>query len=764
MNSEEILYFNGIKAATGKPGLRPQTVEDLNAHLKGETRVSADSDREVLERKLARDRHMAEKITAIVRLLAEQSVTDAHRDEAWHERWLTTLAKTLAEAILGPSYTKPEQLDALKYRLRHHTLDKLVKITEHLVKGEAAALAKLLLVDQDEEPENFQALKDRLKQDAEDKFLDMHENLFTEDTLQTLATEAETRRAWIDDLMTHLAHVPITPLRALGYTESAIGEDKFRYVISTPLKSLVNGLKSSSFSELIALATKLEAEDMGTWDGLLAVLQDGLKDLRDGSAALWQTLFDALDKWREAMRDYVSHLGLIEGINPMDLSEAGWGVIFPYEDPHSEHPKVPLIKEKLKPLLDLRKQQAGERYHEYEGENGYLFNDAAAAFITRQGANVSDPVNPEKVPYYLLIVGSPEEIPFHFQYQLDVQYAVGRIYFDERADTDHPFETYAHYARSVVAAEREAGTQPACETEGLPQLKATFFGVSHDEATRKSAEHLVAPLVTRFEAKGDMLDAPWDIVSVMRDAATKEALYDLMRGKTRPAFLFTASHGVEFDKDDPETQRRTQGAILCQNWKGGKVLPDAYLSANDFTEEDNLAGLIAFFFACYGAGTPRYDAYSKQVFKRKRETIADEPFIAGLPAAMLSRPKGGALAVIGHVERAWSASFLGEAQHEHVEVFESMIERLLKGYRVGYAMEYFNARYAALSTELTAIIDSWELSPSPREMAEKWLANNDARGYIVIGDPAVRLPVVKNPPEAFKRTADASSEADDFWF
>jgi hypothetical protein len=101
--------------------------------------------------------------------------------------------------------------------------------------------------------------------------------------------------------------------------------------------------------------------------------------------------------------------------------------------------------------------------------------------------------------------------------------------------------------------------------------------------------------------------------------------------------------------------------------------------------------------------------------------------------------------VIGHVERAWGSSFLGPRQSEQIAVFQSAVERLLKGHPVGSAMEYFNTRYAALSTELTHALelaeDGFGPAPDPCEIAGMWTANNDARGYIVVGDPAVRLPV-----------------------
>jgi hypothetical protein len=206
---------------------------------------------------------------------------------------------------------------------------------------------------------------------------------------------------------------------------------------------------------------------------------------------------------------------------------------------------------------------------------------------------------------------------------------------------------------------------------------------------------------------------------------------------------------MEFPKDDPmNRQLRHQGALLCQDWQGpeagrGEVPPDHYLAGEHLASDANLGGLIAFFFACYSAGTPRFDEYYKQGFRDSGKTIADRPFVAALPRAMLGRPEGGALAVVGHVERAWGTSYLGPRQSQQLAVFEGAVERLLKGHPVGSAMEYFDGRYAALSTELTTEIQEIESYGRRRDdyaLAELWTANNDARGYIVIGDPAVRLP------------------------
>jgi hypothetical protein len=735
--SQDLLYFNGVNGDSGTYGLPPMTAQDLSDRIL--TNSAAEAKRlKDLEDKLRQITANTKTTVDLVRLLAERLAQELEGTAPPAGDWLGPFAQKLIETILGKQHVEKGNVLELELKLRQDLVEALGQIVRLLADKRNQELAAFLL---NKDPDNSSDLKEKLKDDAQHKLADLQRNRLSDGNAQALANDATSRAAWLDAVARELKELPIESLRQIKDVST---------VITAPLGKLVPALQALPVDPpshwpqaLIADMQQLAQSSSTQWPQVIDAWLAGSSALTGdvGNRVNWSDLLHALNEWLDELGRQVGHLAVVSWVDPKRLDQAGWGIIFPARmDAHRRE----AIKAQLKPLLDLRQEQAqvkSEDYYQvYEGSQGYRPDETAGSFLLRFGAKASEPANPENVPYYLLLVGSPEEIPFQFQYQLDVQYAVGRIDFGDDLDA------YANYARSVVAAEQSEFAQP-------PQI--TFFGAQNpgDTATQLSAQYLVEPLYQHFKSQADL---PWQIEKVSPQDAKKARLLGLLK-ENPPALLFAASHGLEFDAAEADKQRQFQGALVCSEWDGkpGKVPPSSYLAGKDIRDAGdlNLRGMIAFFFACFGAGTPRYDEYYKQAFKKQGKVIAERPFVADLPKAMLSLSHGGALAVVAHVERAWATSFLAESpsktpaskvrQGEHVGVFASAIRQLLDGHPLGSAMEYFNIRYAALSTELTALMDA-PMDPNPYELAEKWTANNDARGYVVLGDPAVRLRTASN--------------------
>ncbi len=412
-------------------------------------------------------------------------------------------------------------------------------------------------------------------------------------------------------------------------------------------------------------------------------------------------------------------MGLMRG-DPRDIEQAGWGVIFAQNDEKADG-----VRAALDPLLTLRRNQVGEilahRYQEYIGDYGFQPGDTKRRFLSRHGVGAGT-VDPDQMPYYLLIVGEPETIPWEFQYKLDMQYAVGRLWFET-------LEEYERYARSVVSVETSRQARAKSVAIFAPQHEG-------DHPTELTLLHLATPLAERIEKTG----TGWTVRRVLGEEATKANLLRILNNDGPPDLLFTAGHGLWYPNGSPDQLAR-MGALVYQDWPGhgcGRApRPEDFFGADDLGGVD-LSGLVSFHFACYSAGAPAIGD-----FPIARTRTAPRAFVSLLPRRQL---QAGALAVVGHVDSGFESSIELPGAGRHIEVFEDFVDRLLlKGHPVGSAKENFGARYADLMSDLGAELEE-EKRGMPRDdnlVADLWIHSRDARNYVILGDPAVRL----GPPE-----------------
>ncbi len=333
-------------------------------------------------------------------------------------------------------------------------------------------------------------------------------------------------------------------------------------------------------------------------------------------------------------------------------------------------------------------------------------------------------------PFYVLIVGGPDLIPFRFQARLDTAAAVGRLDLDTTGDV-------RAYVDKVLRHER--ATTPPTGREAL------FFATDGgpEDATYFSHHYLAAPLAEHAQKLGMKVQRVFDA------DASKHRLLAVQ--SEQPALVFTATHGVEAGKYASfDEKRRLNGAICCEQ-ENGSTFEESLLTAADVPPK--LAfyeGSIFFQFACFGYGTPAESDFHHWT-DGGVDLNAPSDFTAALPKRLVSHPSGP-LAVVAHLDLAWlhgfddpSAPHPIDGSHPRITPFATAISRLVEFQPVGFAMSDFNQRFDLTNAQLASTVDRLQrgrLADTPElrgRIADVFVLRTDAQNYMVLGDPAVRL-------------------------
>jgi hypothetical protein len=403
---------------------------------------------------------------------------------------------------------------------------------------------------------------------------------------------------------------------------------------------------------------------------------------------------------------------------PEQIGKQGWGVVVP------EGPRGDQLLKSIDPLKRFRTQVQGSREYIYRVPHA-LGLDAHAWVRDNFESKAED-----KRPRYLLVLGNPREVSLDLQRALAPLAGVGRLDF---TDDTH----YGSYAEKAIAA----------ETPTRDELRASvYLGDDGSPATTSAESQLILPCM---RALGELVEERQTRLTKHQHVRGDKT--DLVKCANQADLLFTVSHGLG-DKMKYDERTKMQGALLA-----GEEL----FSGDDVEKGEFLRGGMWMMIACYGLGTPQFSTYRSwiaQTHERKGladldlETITageladdESPFIADLPRKALANPDGP-LAIIGHMDLAWSYSYMQDGQPRFDRLFESL-RSLLRELPVGFALEKLMQQCVYASDQLASLYEHERDRErgkakevlEPQRIPRAWMLRQDLRGYMLLGDPATRL-------------------------
>jgi hypothetical protein len=432
--------------------------------------------------------------------------------------------------------------------------------------------------------------------------------------------------------------------------------------------------------------------------------------------------------------EYRSILEQVPEPNKADPLAVYWTYLISNKDPLKDK-----IISTIRPLAEFREMIKPDEPLIFNDEQPDKWNDWFEQ-VYKKGDPMSEP------PHYVLIIGTPELIPFDFQSFLGIAASVGRLDFS--SPEEDFIASLQAYVEKLIRIENKAN-------EGYASVKsdATIFAPDWGpkDPTHYSHFYMADPLANKIKS-----NFGFTTNTIMSINATKTKLKgSLMTSKS--ALIYTASHGIGDPKGKLKVQKKKNGSILCQP-TGNEKQPEELAFTSDDVPANNvpfLEGSVVFQFACFGYGTPKVSTYNRWLDKNPKIN-SEENFVSALPKRLLAHPMGP-IAYIGHVDLAWLHGFddpnipnlpaiEDTPWHARMGPFYKAIEVLLgKRNPVGRAMRTMSEQYLRYSTVFVdrATLAEEGIYPkndsARKRLTDDFITFNDARNYLILGDPAARL-------------------------
>jgi hypothetical protein len=407
-----------------------------------------------------------------------------------------------------------------------------------------------------------------------------------------------------------------------------------------------------------------------------------------------------------------------------DDPRVGWGLILPDSPEIGSADKARALD--ADPAVGrLLGARPGSPVFRYDPDLGvdYLWRDRPDGERRRQATSGGRIGTADgSLPKYLLIVGSPEQVPWRLQYVLNGTNYVGRL--------DLPSEGLAHYVDALVGDWPGSGT-------ARDHVVTWAVDWGEQDITWLMRHAVAEPLKRSYDSLDGLV-----VTGLHGGDAGRDLLVDAIT-EHRPAVVVTTSHGATLvDLPVPETRAHLgqlvdrDGLEVSGSSLGGD-LPGTY-------------GAIWYAHACCSAGADESSVYADVVdpdgdIQRVLTGVAKVgSTCAPLPTALLgsARPLK---AFVGHVEPTfnWTLRDPGNGQLLTSDLQQALCDGLYRarGEPIGLAMArhfdslsgFWSRWHSARGKAILRKAGARELALSLRLMAL------DRQSTVILGDPTVTI-------------------------